>query len=150
MPSRATGSVISWIGKGSTMLTRSSASQISGSTPSSRKVVRLIASHMLVRTVAGRQRRVSLVRRGAGTLCKHLAPACPCGRVTGESLTSVTATCVNAVPCGSCHDTHQPPGTRSGGPRTQIRCRAWNRRPSTIPPTGPRRWTCWEFSRTAS
>ncbi|TDD60051.1 hypothetical protein E1263_12390 [Kribbella antibiotica] len=58
MPSRATGSVISWIGKGSTMLTRSSASQISGSTPSSRKVVRLIASHMLERTVAGRQRRI--------------------------------------------------------------------------------------------
>src|SRR5689334_16525476 len=56
VPSRATGSVISWIGNGSTMLTRSSASQISGSTPSSRKVVRLIASHMLVRTVAGRQR----------------------------------------------------------------------------------------------
>ncbi|TCC10057.1 hypothetical protein E0H45_01600 [Kribbella soli] len=57
VPIRATGRVISWIGKGSMMLTRSSASQISGSTPSSRKVVRLIASHMLVRTdasVAGR------------------------------------------------------------------------------------------------
>ncbi|TCC18235.1 hypothetical protein E0H58_36110 [Kribbella speibonae] len=52
VPIRATGRVISWIGKGSMMLTRSSASQISGSTPSSRKVVRLIASHMLVRTDA--------------------------------------------------------------------------------------------------
>ena len=34
--------------------------------------------------------------------------------------------------------------------RVQIRCRAWSRRPLMIPPTGPRRWICWECSRTAS
>ncbi len=39
VPIRATERVISWMGKGVTMPARSSASQISGSTPSSRKVV---------------------------------------------------------------------------------------------------------------
>jgi hypothetical protein len=42
VPMRATERVISWIGKGSTMLTLSRASAISGSTPSSLKVVRFL------------------------------------------------------------------------------------------------------------
>ena len=39
VPIRATGRVISWIANGVVMPARSSASQISGGTPSSRKVV---------------------------------------------------------------------------------------------------------------
>ena len=42
VPSRATERVISWIGKGVVMPTRSRASAISGSTPSSLKVVRIL------------------------------------------------------------------------------------------------------------
>src|SRR4051794_32189612 len=42
VPMRATERVISWMAKGVTMPTRSSASAISGSTPSSRKVVRIL------------------------------------------------------------------------------------------------------------
>jgi len=43
VPIRATERVISWMAKGVTMLARSRASQISGSTPSSRKVVRVLS-----------------------------------------------------------------------------------------------------------
>ena len=42
VPMRATESVISWIGKGVVMPARSRASAISGSTPSSLKVVRVL------------------------------------------------------------------------------------------------------------
>jgi len=42
VPSRATESVISWIGKGVMMPPRSRASAISGSTPSSLKVIRVL------------------------------------------------------------------------------------------------------------
>ncbi|TCJ31243.1 hypothetical protein EPD65_01355 [Nocardioides jejuensis] len=44
VPIRATERVISWIGKGSMMFLRSRASQISGSTPRSRKVVTVFSS----------------------------------------------------------------------------------------------------------
>ena len=43
VPSRATERVISWMAKGVVMPARSSASQISGSTPSSRKVVTMLS-----------------------------------------------------------------------------------------------------------
>jgi hypothetical protein len=39
VPERATGSVISWMGKGCVMPTASRASAVSGKIPSSRKVV---------------------------------------------------------------------------------------------------------------
>src|SRR5690242_20189281 len=55
VPIRATERVISWIGKGVTIPTRSSASAISGSTPSSLKVVSALACSV------GRQR---LIGRG--------------------------------------------------------------------------------------
>ncbi len=42
VPERATGSVISWIGKGETIPTASRASAVSGRIPSSRKVVRVL------------------------------------------------------------------------------------------------------------
>jgi hypothetical protein len=42
VPESATGSVISWMGKGDTMPTASRASAVSGRIPSSRNVVRVL------------------------------------------------------------------------------------------------------------
>ncbi|KAB1147621.1 hypothetical protein F7R91_11025 [Streptomyces luteolifulvus] len=52
MPERATGSVISWMGKGFTMPTASRASAVSGRIPSSRKVVVRVLPLLCVRREA--------------------------------------------------------------------------------------------------
>src|SRR6478752_7804533 len=57
VPSRATERVISWIGKGLVMFARSSASQISGRTPSSLKVVTIFGFTSVLVGPCGRLRR---------------------------------------------------------------------------------------------
>ncbi len=77
VPSRATERVISWMAKGVVMPARSSASQMSGSTPSSRNVVRVLSLSCVVarpaRAGEPNWKTVSSVRRTVtGTSAAHI------------------------------------------------------------------------------
>ena len=91
VPSRATERVISWMAKGVVMPPRSSASQISGSTPSSRKVVVTMWSSLSVLSLAS-QPIVRLTQARTVASAAHMHTALPDSLERARVLTAFAGT----------------------------------------------------------